>query len=367
MIFFQIFSPLILTVGIFGNLVNYFVFTNKKMINMPTFKFLAHLSLIDCLYILIGVPHIILVSFKNFDIRNTSNIICSIHSFLTIYFSHLSSNVLAAISVYRCFEITKLKNQPTPKMPLLKNENSKTLKRDKTISYSENKSKNFHFLKVDFILLVICLILFLIDSHYLVFMRLTAEYENNSNETDIIKYICYPSSESNYYWFIVNVWHWIDMFLYSYIPFLIMITSSFLISIKLYKNSKNFIKNKRDTKKIHKDIEMQPICHTIEVSTENTRKHILEKQIKRRTRRNNQVYKLLILLNITFFILVTPVVLFNSFDLLNSSNGFILEIIYIFAYMNHCFNFLFYCFSCELYKLVLKSKYQKIKNFIKFK
>ena len=89
MIVLAIASPIILIVGVLGNIISFIIFTNEKMRVLPTFRFLAYLSLIDCLYILTGIPHVMSISFYEFDFRSTSDFLCSFHSFLTIFLSHL--------------------------------------------------------------------------------------------------------------------------------------------------------------------------------------------------------------------------------------------------------------------------------------
>ena len=73
-------SPIILLIGLLGNTISFVIFKNDKMKHLPIFKFLAYLSLIDCLYILIGIPHIMAITFGDYDFRNTSNLVCSIRS-----------------------------------------------------------------------------------------------------------------------------------------------------------------------------------------------------------------------------------------------------------------------------------------------
>ena len=90
---------------------------------------------------------------------------------------------------------------------------------------------------------------------------------------------------------------------------------------------------------------------------------ILNEEIKRRTKRNNQVYKLLISLNITFFVLVTPLVLCNSLMLLKTENIFVVDLVYVLAYFNHCLNFVFYSVSCEMYRIILIQGIKKLLNF----
>jgi hypothetical protein len=357
MIVLAIASPIILIIGLLGNLVSFIIFNNEKMRNLPTFRFLAYLSLIDCLYILTGIPHLMSMSFIDFDFRNSSNFLCSFHSFLTIFLSHLSSNVLAAVGVLRCTELTSMK--PAKKLNLInKKHRTKMNKNDSNISYSANESKNlFKFGKVEIILLLIMFILFLLDSHYLFFMRLTLDqFQNYSNETTL-KYICYPSTlESNqtlYYEFYSILWPWIDLFLYSYIPFTVMMTSTIIIILKLFKANNN-LKRKFETKSLLNADQKKEI-RRIEERNKNDNKIIFE-AAKRRIKRNNQVYKLLITLNVTFFILVTPLVFCNSIKLLDTINQTLVEVIYLLAYLNHCLNFIFFGLTCEQFRIILFKK-----------
>jgi hypothetical protein len=72
---------------------------------------------------------------------------------------------------------------------------------------------------------------------------------------------------------------------------------------------------------------------------------------KRRAKKNSQIYKLLLTLNAFFFVLVTPLVLCNSFGLLSDQVSIGQEFLYILAYLNHSLNFLFYGLSCEMYRV----------------
>ena len=161
-------SPIILLIGLLGNTISFVIFKNDKMKHLPIFKFLAYLSLIDCLYILIGIPHIMAITFGNYDFRNTSDLVCSIHSFLTIYLSHLSSNVLAAIGVFRCVEIITFKSASKA---VSESKRSHINKKDTNIIYSSNKTTLYesvtkNFGKIEVIILSIMSILFIFNIVY---------------------------------------------------------------------------------------------------------------------------------------------------------------------------------------------------------
>ena len=122
-----------------------------------------------------------------------------------------------------------------------------------------------------------------------------------------------------------------------------MITSTLIIIYKLFKSNRN-LKNKFT----EEDIEL----------TNDLKSRIKPSfaEAKRRTKRNNQVYKLLITLNVTFFILVTPLVFCNSLRLLDSLDENIFQLVYLLAYLNHCFNFIFYGFTSEQFRKIFLKK-----------
>ena len=384
MLLLKIVSPIIFIIGIFGNLISFCIFRSEKMKHLPTFRFLSYLSMIDCLYILIGIPHIISITFFNYDFRNTSNFMCSIHSFFTIYLSHLSSNVLAIIGVFRSYEITS-HNNISKKNGLLNKKIKDHTNKNVNWSYSSNhltfcERLSSSFGKAEQIFLAILILLFLCDSHFLLMMRLTEQIYSNNNETNILYSnktnltICHPSPEDEnfYYEFYIVIWPWIDMVLYSYMPFLIMVTSTCIIISKLFKANKNlndksrsYYQNYEKSKSINlqsvnENSEINVNADELSVGFKQKRNELIYEEMKRRTKRNNQVYKLLISLNVLFFILVTPLVLCNSLKVLKIENEFILEFVYILAYLNHCLNFVFYSLSCEMYRVILLTYFRKI-------
>jgi hypothetical protein len=105
----KIASPVMLAIGICGNLANLYAFTRQSMTQYSTFRFLAYLSVSDIVVLLIGKSHIIFMSFSSHDFRDHSHAACALHSFLTIFSTHVSTNLLAAVSVDRVFSMNKIK------------------------------------------------------------------------------------------------------------------------------------------------------------------------------------------------------------------------------------------------------------------
>ena len=328
----------------------------------------------DLLYVIVGISHIIVIFYFEYDFRTTSNFICSFHSFLTIYLSHLASNIQAAIGVFRCIKVN-------------------FSVRNFMHSVKQPQKKSYWlsgFGRGDFIILLICVTLLVLDGHYLIWMRLTGEKHFHNNTLDYmfanatsnftLQFICYPSraNQVTYYWFYTTVWTLVDMFLYSYIPFSIMSVSSGLIAYKLFYLTKNqnqkaeavavaspllppaFGADKFKHLTSSSNQTLRPLTITSTNSRQpKTEKSALVNQPNTHAKRN-QTYKLLLILNILFFMLVTPLVVANAMGLLE--NELCREVVYFLAYLNNCHNILFYFLSSHVYRDILVAKLVNLKR-----
>jgi hypothetical protein len=372
----KIFSPLFLVVGVLGNIANFYAFNKSHMKAYSTFRFLSYLSVIDLFVLIIGLPQIITIAYtKNaYDFRHYSDLVCSLHSFLTMFFTHFSSILLAAVSIDRVYVLRKLRpnKKATPKIELevRRNENQK---QNKLLGQSKdtdcnkklrNKSSQLlvvqkhtrrQFTSVEFITIIIAFIIFLVDSHFLIWMRLHTfdiSDKNSANGSLIQEILCYPSEKDKFYsYFFKNIWPWLDLLLYCIIPFIIMIICSILIIFRLFKLSQsmkylnkktnrrtdersfgnneqssiviqkvkennNLLKNKTDRNSSHNhsclNISEAADNNVIKLTDSNDCKAI--KRVissndiqKRRARKNRHIYNVLLCLNLVFFLLVTPV------------------------------------------------------------
>jgi len=130
-----------------------------------------------------------------------------------------------------------------------------------------------------------------------------------------------------------------------------MMTSTMVIIYKLYNANRNLkYRSHEDTKEIGRK-------KTFKRKNGTKKSKCMVEAAKRRKQRNSQVYRLLLSLNAMFFVLVTPIVFFNSIKLINRNDETILELVYVLAYLNHCVNFVFYGFTCELFRITLSEKF----------
>ena len=160
------------------------------------------------------------------------------------------------------------------------------------------------------------------------------------------------------------------MFLYSYIPFIIMIFSSSLIVKRLLNITKrlqkhsllnvepNSFKDERNDDATQSEkAKLNPNGITQIADLQNNKetqvnfkkdRHLLQTH---RLRNYNQIYRLLLCLNLVFLILVTPLVLCNSLQILEYY--MVRDVCYVLAYLNHSLNSFIYGMSCEAYRNIL--------------
>lgn len=91
----------LLIVGLFGNLVSMWVFYQKSMRKNSTFVYLAFLCWVDSCVLLFGLGDFIVILYFKMILRNQSLVLCRLHTFFTYMFTHLSSFILASVSIDR--------------------------------------------------------------------------------------------------------------------------------------------------------------------------------------------------------------------------------------------------------------------------
>lgn len=165
----KIFTPILLVLGIFGNLLSILIFSKATMKKHTTFKYLLLLSIVDICCLLSGCGDIFLGVYFEVTLRDFNEFSCKLHSFMVIFFTHSSSMLLVCMSVDRVVVIkmklgTKFSN---PKMAT----------------------------KIFFIILALIAIL---NLHFLLFTHLiTSEFIVNQNENATNTSIVSPHLISN--------------------------------------------------------------------------------------------------------------------------------------------------------------------------
>ena len=142
-------------------------------------------------------------------------------------------------------------------------------------------------------------------------------------------YVCNPNENTNYHFFINRIWIWIDMFLFSLIPFLVMAICSYIILIDIKNKSRNFLtSNDRNNAKI----------------------------LVKSRQRNRQLLIMLTVTNIVFLFCSLPLcvsIIIDKIGVNKNDTNLYLSIFQIFSYLNNSLNFVFYFTFCENYRNAL--------------
>ena len=225
-----------------------------------------------------------------------------------------------------------------------------------------------NYISVDFQILVIFLVISLLNAHFLIYLNVyksdfVSDHLNlpsmSLDERNIASLFgdiiddktlldskkCFAQTGSLYEYFLEKNWFWIDLTVYSLVPFAVMGISSLVILVKFRKINKNY--TRMLTEKSHKF---------------NTGNYF------QKIKRNRQIC--LILLNSCFYFLFTMLqywicfFLFryntNQLEIISELNSFV----YIFLYTNNAFDFVIYGFSSEKYRAELVSLFDWRHNLI---
>ncbi|RMZ94559.1 FMRFamide receptor-like, partial [Brachionus plicatilis] len=323
-------SIALLFIGLFGNSLCLVIFSHKSMRKHSTFIYLAFLSMVDLTVLTLGLGEIILISYFHLVVRNKSLIICRILSFFIYGSTHLSSFIIASVSIDRAIATNMI-----------------------------NFSKTYCTPKTAFKIIFFNIFLTaVINFHNLIFMGHTEPTEianaslasgldylsQNLTKSLLTSCICGSKKDTLYDKFLDPVFKWVDLLSYAIIPFIIMAICTFLITRVLFLSNKRLNRNKKQSKSL------------------------LKKPNHKSNKAKHLTYTL-ITLNCLFFCLVSPllaVLIILKGKETDGRNKIVINIVYLLAYSNHSFNFVLYGFSSppfrELCIKLFRIKKDKLKT-----
>lgn len=320
-----------LVIGNFGNILSLIVFLSKSMRNNSVFTYFAFLSIVDFFVITFGLGDAILLSYFKIVIRNESIILCRLHSFLTYVFSHLSSFILASVSIDRAIALNSI-----------------------NLSRVYCKTQTAHK-----VILIDIAIVVIINCHSLFFLGTYESPDENSilllnnssitlpSESSKMILICGTKEGTLYKNFLEPYFEYIDLLCYAILPFLVMFICTILIIKVMITSNKKFEGVSSVTKTSSKKIEENagPTERMLKFRQDRMRKKI---------KRTKHITYTLLILNVLFLCLVSPLVLVIAFSNSDSAeNKILLNTVTLLAYSNHCFNFIFYGLSCSSYRTAI--------------
>lgn len=296
------FALVCLFIGSIGNSLSFIVFTQKQLRTYSTFRYLAYLSIVDLIVLYLGLGNILLRDYFRFDIRGQNLFLCKFHTFLTYVTTQLSSWILTIVSIDRAIACTVVRL-------------NKRMCRPKS---------------ADRIFLGMCILVSLLNSHILFFMGskrtvFSQSSPNISSHQDII--VCTHNTSQLYFTFFEKPYTIIDLLSYVLIPFIIMTICAGIIAYRLF-------------------FSLSPASmHTA-----------VKGKTRKGTRRAKQISYMLLVLNLVFVILLTPIVIGQIFQDLNQEHRYRLynSITLLMSYSNHALNFVLYGIASPQFRLTLR-------------
>ncbi|CAF0735386.1 unnamed protein product [Brachionus calyciflorus] len=353
----KIFTPVLLGLGILGNVISIIIFSKASLIKHTTFKYLLLLSILDLCVLISGCGSIFLEVYFDLNVRHLNNFSCKLHSFMVIFFTHSSSMLLVCMSVDRVLVIKMKKGSKisNPKMAsrvfwfllifigilnihfLLFNQliSSEKLPNDNDSSYLDVKNSVLVDLKATTLepINATQIIIFNVKNYSYNQNYLNNVYknhnsrqssdENNLNDNKLssnnsFKYqYCY-ATDPFYYGYLTEIFPWVDLFFYVIFPSTVMLICSIIIISKIFSTSNR----------------LSAFSNTIS---------------RKRAIKNRQISYLLLTTNLVFFLLVSPLLVLNNMSLIEE-NTIRTTVVYLLNYSNHGLNFIFYGITCQKYR-----------------
>ena len=370
---------ILICVGILGNSLNMLIFGKKKMRKVATFKYLFFLSLNNLLVLGVGATDVLLSNIFQFEIRSYSNAMCKLHTFFTYVVTHSANLIQVAVNIERA---AMMRNADESKQSPITT-TRQTVKHDadleediemidRSISFKNIRNRSLpNFFKRHSVCIAICVIIafiFVLNSHYVLFLKLKRNSNDiQSNVGKNFKYlkdfvakntslyilllqrlanekinyqvdICFAERGSRYEKFIQNVWFWLDMSVYSVMPFVAMCICSLFIVFKFREMNRNYSR----------------------LLANNAYKYN-RKYYERRIKKNRQICHML--LNSNAYFLLSTFQFWACFYMYGKNNeqaeNVIQLYVYIFLYANNAIDFLIYGMSSEKYRHELVAIFYK--------
>lgn len=285
--------PIIIFTGTVGNIFSFMVMMRREMRQTPTFFYLAMLAIADSVVLFVSAFKTWLRTVSGFELSHINAFGCKFTMFLVHFSIQFSAWLIVAVTIERFLAVW---------FPL---------KANAMCSLSRAK----------FVTFMIALIFILVNIH----IFWTAQLLSTRQSLDGSNYICAPYAYEN---FVCQIFPWINLVLYSFLPCFILMVFNVLIIICLLRT-----------------------------------KHVPSTLTKDDNQLRNNHRKLamtLVFISFTWIVTTTPRPLFGLFavkpkSLEDLATSLLWKVVcYQLMYINHAVNFFLYCLSGEKFRIQFK-------------
>lgn len=196
--------PILLILGTFGNIFSFIILMRRSMRKFSTYIYLAMLSITDTLVLYIGLLRLWVGELTGVDIKDKSDWICKVINVVGYTVSDYSVWLIIAVTVERYVAVCYPLRAPA------------MCNRQRAI------------------IVIICLLmsLLLINLHFLWTVQIR-KYQINGDDV----YQC--EGGPNHVQLVQDIWPWVDAFLYSFLPFVVISVLNALIIRQVVRARRN--------------------------------------------------------------------------------------------------------------------------------
>lgn len=301
--------PVLIIFGTIGNVLSIVVLTRKSTITL----FLICLTFSDLIVLYTGLLRQWLIYLFSLDVRNINKILCKVHTWLVYSSLDFSSWILIAVTLERVIAVWCPHSAKT-------------------------KCNRFSAT-----CLVITILMFVLGLNTHLLYGMTIKISNNQMESKCV------SVDENYSVFFRSAWTWIDLCVFSLIPFAVILIGNSLILIKLFQRRSKAKTNSREREK--------------NASNKNVNKNNRGRHRKNKYHHQSSMTSTLFTLNTVFLLTTLPISVYDiGYSYWHSTKSHYLvavlelwwAVVNMLMYTNNALNFLLYSLSGSRFRKEFK-------------
>ncbi|XP_041374061.1 lysophosphatidic acid receptor 6-like [Gigantopelta aegis] len=306
LVFWKTIPPVLICCGTIGNILTLVVLTQKSMRRSPMTSYLIILAVFDILALHTGLLRQWVIYYFDVDIRDSHVSVCKIHPVLVYFSLDMSAWILVCMTVERTVSVL----QPHKVKVLFSSKTSRAL------------------------ISIVGVVLFAINGHFLYGNDITETLVNNGTVSK-----CTNQLIKQYFFFLKDVFPWIDLTMFCVLPLIVQVTGNILIITKLVSK----------TRKMNKTLTNVQVAEN-------------------RKRQFSSMTIMLLTLNFMFLICTLPISVYlvfegiwdsNKVDYKSNTTDLVYATTSSLMYANNTFNFVFYCLCGRRFRTELRNLFER--------
>ena len=190
--------PVLVVLGTFGNILSFMILRRRVMLKVSSYHYLAVLAVADSLVLYVGLMRLWLGELTGYDLHDSSHWLCKVTISIGYSASDLSVWLIIAVTVERYI----------------------------VVCFPLHASTVISTRRAKWLIGCLTLLMFGINLHFLWTVEIVEQPVKGMN-------VGYCEAAPHYQYLVNDVWPWIDAFIYSFVPFIVIIILNILIILEV--------------------------------------------------------------------------------------------------------------------------------------